>query len=43
VMVFRDVRVRLPLLTLNELDADRSAGFTRLADHLVADLDQPTD
>jgi len=38
VMVFRDLHSYLPLLTLNEADADECAGFVSLADHLVDDL-----
>jgi hypothetical protein len=39
VMVFRDLQARLPLLTLNETDADQCAGFTPLGDHLADELD----
>ena len=39
VMVFRDLRAHLPLLTLNEADASECAGFVSLADHLVEELD----
>ena len=43
VMVFRDLRAHLPLLTLNETDADASAGFVSLAEHLVDELDSTED
>lgn len=43
VMVFRDLRVQVPLLTLSEHDADRCAGFTPLGDHLADHLDGETD
>lgn len=39
VMVFRDLHARLPLLTLNEHDANECGGFVSLADHLVDELD----
>lgn len=41
VMVFRDARTPLPLLTLTEDDAALSAGFTPLGDHLVNDVEPP--
>jgi len=41
VMVFRDAHSRLPLLTLNEEDAEVSAGFTAFVDHLVGEMEPP--
>ena len=43
VMVFRDLRAGLPLLTLGESDADQSAGFTPLGDHLAAEFNDEAD
>lgn len=42
VMVFRDLRSYLPLLTLNEHDAGES-GFVSLGDHLIDEFDTPDD
>ena len=41
VMVFRDLRVDLPLLTLDEHDADKCAGFVPLGDHLAHGFTPP--
>jgi hypothetical protein len=42
IMVFREVGSRGPLLTLGEDDADGSAGFTALGDHLLRRvIDEP--